>query len=80
VNCRECAEFLIQFVSGELPEETRAIFLVHLSRCRNCEEYLRQYQDTIVATKMACDREERDRMPALPEELVRAILAARKAI
>ena len=44
MKCRELAEFLIDYVSGELPEETRVHFEVHLTRCRNCHAYLIQYQ------------------------------------
>jgi anti-sigma factor RsiW len=78
MNCRECADFLMQYVSGELPQETSELFALHLARCRNCDEYLRQYRDTIAAGKSACAHEDRT-APPMPEELVRAILAARKA-
>jgi len=76
MTCRECAEFLMQYVSGELPKETSDAFSVHLSRCPNCDEYLREYRDTITAGRLACKDEAG--LPDLPDELVRAILAARK--
>ncbi|MGH9387072.1 MAG: anti-sigma factor family protein [Vicinamibacterales bacterium] len=77
MNCRECADFLMQYVSGELPQETSELFARHLAKCRNCDEYLRQYRDTIMAGKRACALEDQT-APSIPEELVRAILAARK--
>ena len=40
MKCRELAEFLIDYVSGELPDETRVHFELHLTRCRNCHAYL----------------------------------------
>jgi anti-sigma factor RsiW len=78
MNCRECAEFLWQYVSGELPLETHEVFARHLAKCRNCDVYLQQYRETIFAGKKACACED-DAAPAIPDELVRAILAARKA-
>jgi anti-sigma factor RsiW len=78
VTCRECDAFLSDYLAGELPEETRATFEVHLSRCRNCVAYMQQYRETILAGKRACAAGEADAPPEIPEELIRAILAARK--
>lgn len=79
MNCRECADFLMQYIAGELPRETSELFAKHLAKCRNCDEYLKQYRDTIAAGKIACSRDDQASvsMP-FPDELVRAILAARK--
>lgn len=80
MKCRELAEFLIDYVSGELPEETRANFELHLERCRNCHAYLIQYQSTVAAGKIACG-EHSDELPTdVPEDLVKAVLAARKLV
>ena len=76
MKCRELAEFLNDYVSGELPAENRAHFEFHLSKCKNCHEYLVQYEVTIKAGKMACD-EMSDEMGPMPEELVKAVLLAR---
>jgi anti-sigma factor RsiW len=75
VNCRECAEFLGDYVAGELPPDQLGIFELHLSRCRNCAEYMQQYRATIVAGRVACNDPHAE--AEIPEELVRAILAAR---
>jgi anti-sigma factor RsiW len=75
VKCRECDEFLDDYVAGELPADVLATFELHLSRCRNCRVYLEQYRATIRAGKTACDAyKEGLRMP---EELIQAILAAK---
>ena len=80
MKCRELAEFLIDYVSGELPEETRSNFELHLTRCRNCHAYLDQYKSTVAAGKIACG-EHSDELPMdVPEDLVKAVLAARKLI
>ena len=76
MKCRELAEFLYEYVSGDLPVESREHFEFHLSKCKNCHEYLVQYEVTIKAGKIACD-EMSDEMGAMPDELVKAVLASR---
>ena len=78
MNCRECAEFLAQYISGELPPDILDVFSRHLAKCRNCDIYMQQYRITIAAGKKACASEDAT-APPIPDELVRAILAARKA-
>jgi anti-sigma factor RsiW len=76
VTCRECAEFLADYVAGELPETARAVFELHLARCRNCVTYLEQYRVTIQLEK-AVYQDGSDAPARMPEELIRAILAAK---
>jgi anti-sigma factor RsiW len=75
VTCRDCAEFLADYLSEELASDVRATFERHLTRCPNCVTYLEQYRATIEAGKAAFADQDAD---DFPEELVRAILAARK--
>lgn len=79
MKCRELAEFLMDYVSGDLPAESRTHFEFHLSKCKNCHEYLVQYEITIKAGKLACG-ELSDEMQAIPDDLVKAVLAARAKI
>ena len=76
MKCRELAEFLSDYVNGELPLESRTHFEFHLSKCTNCHEYLVQYEITIKAGRIACG-ETSDEMPAVPDDLVKAVMAAR---
>ena len=76
MKCRELAEFLYDYVSGDLPQDSRVHFEFHLSKCKNCHAYLVQYELTIKAGKIACD-EMSDEMRAIPDDLVKAVLAAR---
>jgi anti-sigma factor RsiW len=64
-------------VAGELPPDIHETFSRHLAKCRNCDLYLQQYRLTIAAGKRACASEDAT-APPIPDELVRAILAARK--
>jgi anti-sigma factor RsiW len=77
VTCRECAEFLSDYLGGELPDEVRAVFERHLSRCPNCEIYLAQFRATVHAGQHAFD-DDLEAAEGVPEELIQAILASRK--
>jgi anti-sigma factor RsiW len=76
ITCRELIDFLMDYVNGALPVEQVASFERHLNACPPCREYLQNYRDTIQVAKSACRGAEP--LPQMPEELVRAILAARK--
>ena len=77
MKCRELAEFLADYVNGELSEEDRAHFEFHLSKCTNCHEYLVEYEVTIKAGRIACDELSDEMQADFPDELVKAVLAAR---
>jgi anti-sigma factor RsiW len=77
VTCRDFAEFLSQYLSGELTALERGEFEAHLAECPACVTYLDTYQKTVQLSKAAYASPE-DRVPdEVPEELVQAILAAR---
>jgi anti-sigma factor RsiW len=78
VTCREFATFMMDYLAGELPAETREPFEWHLSRCRNCQEYLAQYKNTITAGRLAFHDPDADLPTEVPEDLIKAVLAARK--
>lgn len=76
MTCKEVADFLLGYTSGELPADARELFEHHLSRCANCREYLALYVTTIELGRHALDNG--DAIDAgVPEELVTAILASR---
>ena len=78
MTCREFADFMMDYLSGELSSESRAEFEYHLSLCSNCRMYLASYRESVKLGKRAFDDED-DALPAeVPEQLVNAILAARR--
>jgi anti-sigma factor RsiW len=75
VTCQQFVEFTAGYLEGELPADARRHFDEHLAICPDCVRYLAQYRDTIKVGRLACE----DALPPdVPEDLVRAILAARK--
>lgn len=77
MTCRELIEFLADYLEGSLPSEQRAVFEQHLGICSQCVTYLDTYRKTIQLERAAlCDEAQ---VADPPEDLVRAILAARRA-
>ena len=78
MTCQELADFIMDYVDGALPAEQRDVFEKHLAVCPSCIEYLKSYRTTkAVLDDLGCDAEEQ--VPyEVPEDLVNAILAARK--
>ena len=76
LTCQEVSDFLAAYLAAELAADERARFEAHLAVCPDCRTYLRQYEATRDLCKGALDAEARD--AGVPEELVQAILAARR--
>jgi anti-sigma factor RsiW len=79
MTCREVADFLLDYCSGELSDRVRVAFDHHLTLCPNCQEYLAQYQTAVDLGRRAFDDERVEASAAgIPDDLVAAILAARQ--
>jgi anti-sigma factor RsiW len=74
MTCLEIADFLMDYLSGELPPDVRAQFDRHLSVCPNCRAYIATYQATIDLGRKAFAAPDADAQAEVPEELVSAIL------
>lgn len=77
MTCREFVEFMYSYVSGELSPAERGEFDRHLQVCTSCVNYLDSYRKTIELGKAAFADEDGPLPEDVPEDLIRAILAAR---
>lgn len=77
LSCRELIEFLNDYIDDELPAPRRELFDRHLGICEDCRRYLESYRRTMAASVAALSRTGLALEPP-PEDLVRAILAARE--
>jgi anti-sigma factor RsiW len=76
LSCRELVEFLDDYVEERLPVERLAVFERHIAVCGDCREYIAGYRRAPGAARAAlCD----EGLAPLPEDLVRAIVAALKS-
>lgn len=73
-SCKECIDFLIDYLDGTLPPAKKAEFELHLELCPPCHRYLTQYQATIRMGQAAMEAQAAKNPP--PEALIKAIMAA----
>lgn len=74
MTCRDLIELLAEYVDGELSAQRARALERHLEDCDSCRRYLVAYRETGQAVRDAFAEPD----PQLPEEVVRAILDARK--
>jgi predicted anti-sigma-YlaC factor YlaD len=74
MTCRELIDFLMAYLADELPAEQRTLFDEHLAECPDCVNYMKSYLDTLRLEEAAFAQPSEP----MPEDLVRAILAAQQ--
>ncbi len=75
LTCREFVNFLHAYIDQDLSAERLAVFDRHLSVCPDCTGYLDGYRKTMgLSVAALSELSERE----IPEDLVKAILEARK--
>ncbi len=79
-TCRDLADFLMDYLDGELPEVQRDEFERHLHACPPCVAYLETYKQTVRLGKSVCQGPDEPVPDDVPEQLVRAVLAARRKL
>lgn len=77
MTCREFVDFLMDYLDGSLPAPARQEFETHLNACPPCVSFLKTYEASIKLGKKACEHLDEPVPAHVPEQLVRAIMAAR---
>lgn len=76
ITCRVFIEFLDDYIAGSQPQPVRDEFEQHIASCRQCDDYLRTYRDTVKLGKAAFQLSTNAPVPPeVPDELVQAVLA-----
>ena len=79
ISCRELIDFLMDYVEDDLGAGERARFDEHLDACPDCVDYVESYRTTVGLGRLVCNDDEADAPGDMPEDLVKAILDARRA-
>ena len=78
MTCRQLIEFLDRYVEDTVSEDERREFDRHLAVCPACVAYVHGYRATIELARAALAGPEGAVPHSVPEELVSAVLAARR--
>lgn len=73
MTCRDVLQFLMEYLSGDLPAEQSVGFEAHLLSCPSCVNFLNSYRQTVALGQSLSEGEAGEEVP---EELVRAVLAS----
>jgi anti-sigma factor RsiW len=79
MTCRELIDFLMSYLDGELPAAQNESFEHHLRICPACTSYLDSYRTTVDLAREVCNQPGDGVPPEVPEDLVEAVLTARRA-
>lgn len=77
LTCRQFVDFLDAYLEHEIVGDARTVFESHLGDCPPCRKYLKSYADTIKLARGACCDELNPPPKDVPEDLIKAVLAAR---
>jgi len=75
ISCSEFEDFILAYLDDDLPPSKKFLFESHLKLCRECRAYLKAYRASVSLTEAQKEISAED----VPEDLVKAILAARDA-
>jgi anti-sigma factor RsiW len=79
MKCEHAHDLILESLDGSLPDADRTALDAHLSSCPDCVRVLKECVVTSQLLRSWDDADAKDLAPALPESLVRSILAARAA-
>lgn len=78
ITCREFEDFILDYLDNTLPVLQRSRFERHIRLCRECRQYLQVYQRTLKLSRAAFSSADALVPDDVPEDLIKAILKARK--
>lgn len=78
LSCQEFADFLSEYVEGEIERGVRGRFESHLEECPDCVAYLANFRETVRLGRASVAPDDA-LLEDVPPKLVAAILDARRA-
>jgi anti-sigma factor RsiW len=78
ITCAELDAFIVDYLDGELSVKETAVFERHLAACPHCWSFLAAYRRTIATGRQAFAAADAAPPPEVPDDLVAAVLAARR--
>lgn len=77
ISCREFENFILAYLEGELPARQLRTFELHIRICRECRDYLAAYRLSTELARRAFEDPDQPLPEDVPDDLVKAILAAK---
>ena len=77
ITCEAFEDFILAYLEDGLPRRQKTVFELHLKMCRECREYLDAYRASMELAKDALRDGDDLRAKEVPDDLIKAVLAAR---
>lgn len=78
ITCRQFENFMIDYLEGDLPRRQVFVFELHLKVCGDCRAYMAAYKRAVEVVAMTEETTGGEpELPTVPEDLIKAIIAAR---
>ena len=74
IDCQRIADFLLDYIEGNLEDDVHTAFREHMDLCPCCVQYVETYRRTLELGRQL----DEDAAAEIPDELVQGILEARK--
>ena len=78
ITCRQFEDFLIDYLEGDLPDDKTMRFELHLKVCSSCRAYMAAYKRAAEVSAQALQMDEAEELPDAPEDLIKAVIDARR--
>lgn len=78
ITCKEFESFILDYTDGGLSARQRSQFELHIRLCRECRQYLQAYQRSVEVGRSVFLSSDTTVPDEVPDDLVKAILKARK--
>ncbi|MEP2029030.1 MAG: zf-HC2 domain-containing protein [Paracoccaceae bacterium] len=77
IDCVAFENFITAYFNDDLSFRQKLVFNIHLKMCRECREYLKAYESTILLARAQADvpYAEMD-LGEVPEDLIKAVIEA----
>jgi predicted anti-sigma-YlaC factor YlaD len=79
ITCEVFEDFILAYLDDELSVKQKFAFEMHLKLCRECRDYLKAYRVSLTLAKDSVSETVTLLPDEVPEDLILAILEARKA-
>lgn len=78
LTCRQVEQFLLDYLEGQISLWTWLKFRYHLWLCDDCRKYLQDYRNAVALGRRIFDKPDDEASGKVPDEIIAAILKARK--
>lgn len=79
ITCEAFEDFILAYLEDDLPPRQKFVFELHLKVCRECRDYLKAYRASMDVARTAYAETAEALPETVPDDLVRAVLDARKS-